>query len=128
MHGELKKVYEERFRYDLNAITLRENFKDGDFMEVLYEDFKADNEKVMADICTFIGIKNISLPNKKKNVSYSYRFAMLHYIVIYLFYKITGLDSQYILNAYTEKHMNKSLIYYIFRVNEINPTRGHCLI
>ncbi len=43
--GQLSKVYEERFRYDLNAITLRENFNDGDFMEILYEDFKEDNQK-----------------------------------------------------------------------------------
>jgi hypothetical protein len=118
--GQLSKVYEERFRYDLNAITLRENFNDGDFMEILYEDFKEDNQKIMDDICTFIGIKSITLPIKKTNVSYSYRFPLLHYGVNYLFSKITGLDSNHLLNAYTENSMNKSLIHNIYKFNELD--------
>jgi len=123
MHGELRKIYEERFRYDLNAITLRENFKDGDFMEIMYEDFVSDNQKYFTDICRFIGVKNFTLPRNFINVSYLYKSAILHYVMNYLFFKTTGLDSKYLIESYANKSMRKSLYFYIYRLNEMKPNK-----
>lgn len=60
-------------RYDITVKSLRENFSKGQVLYMFYEDVMLDKQKAISEVCHFLDIENIIIPeeqlNKKVNIT-----------------------------------------------------------
>ena len=114
--GVLRRQYELLFQYDKNLALAKQHFTN--VHEFLYEDVLMDNTSTIKRICNILGCDfPKSIQSNLVNVGMSVKSEFLHHLICKIMLISTGVDTKHMVSAFTEGHMRKSLLYYLFKLN-----------
>ncbi len=118
--GLLREQFERVYRYDLNAKRLRQYFPR--YLELLYDDLKADGDAFVRKIFGFCRVEPVyRLPEQKVNPSMAVRSWFADKVISKGFLLLTGLNSAVLYDRFKSERLRPSLFRLLLRLNYKGP-------